>query len=170
MIGIIITGHMHFASGLKSSVELIAGEQEFFKDIDFLPNGETSVEQVDKACNVTSQSTENVLTGDGVDKLEKDLSLAIYEMSSSCNGIIIFADLVGGTPFKTAATLATKKDNVRVLCGTNLPMLCEIALSRTFVDDLDALVETAISTGKEGVMKFEMPKPVNNEPEDGEGI
>lgn len=38
MLGIILTGHGHFATGLQSSIELIAGEQEKFIAINFEGN------------------------------------------------------------------------------------------------------------------------------------
>ena len=36
LIGIIVTGHGNFASGLASSIEVIAGKQDKFEAIDFL--------------------------------------------------------------------------------------------------------------------------------------
>ena len=35
MIGLIVTGHGNFATGLTSSLALIAGEQEYYKAVDF---------------------------------------------------------------------------------------------------------------------------------------
>ena len=37
MIGLIVTGHANFGSGMTSSVNLIAGEQEAYRYVDFLP-------------------------------------------------------------------------------------------------------------------------------------
>ena len=45
-------------------------------------------------------------------------------------------------------------------------MLCEIAMARTMIDDLEMLVSSAISVGKDGVQLFEMPV-INNGPDDG---
>ena len=36
MIGIVLSGHGKFASGLNSSIQLIAGKQEGFEVVDFL--------------------------------------------------------------------------------------------------------------------------------------
>ena len=41
MIGIILTGHGNFATGMMSSVKLIAGTPEHFKAVDF-PEGDST--------------------------------------------------------------------------------------------------------------------------------
>ena len=41
MIGLIVTGHANFGSGITSSVNLIAGEQEAYRSVDFLPSYST---------------------------------------------------------------------------------------------------------------------------------
>lgn len=140
MIGLIVTGHGHFATGLTSSLKLIAGEQQDYVAVDF--------------------------DGEGTEKITKDLQAALDTLKN-CEGIIVFSDLLGGCPFKTAVTLSQGKDNVKVLAGTNLPMLCEISLARTMMNDLDTLVNTALSVGKDGVSKFELPAFTNG-PKDGE--
>ena len=142
MIGLLVTGHGNFASGLTSSIDLIAGPQTNYAAVDF--------------------------DGNGTEKLENDLKNA-YAQLADCDGIIVFSDLAGGSPFKTAALLGADNPKVRVLAGSNLPMLCEIAMARTMIDDLDTLVATALSVGKDGVQEFAMPT-MDNEPEDGEGI
>jgi hypothetical protein len=48
-------------------------------------------------------------------------------------------------------------------------MLCEIAMARTMIDDLDALVSTALSIGKDGIEEFILPA-IDDEPSEGEGI
>ena len=49
-------------------------------------------------------------------------------------------------------------------------MLCEIAMARTMIEDLDMLVSSALNVGKDGVQLFEMPEIADEEPEDGDGI
>ena len=139
MVGLIVTGHGHFATGLTSSVDLIAGPQQNYVAVDF--------------------------DGNGTEKLEADLAAA-FETLKDGSGIIVFSDLAGGSPFKTAAVLAAGNNKIKVLAGTNLSMLCEISMARTMIDDLDMLVSRALSVGKDGVQQFEMPA-LNNGPEDG---
>ena len=144
MIGLVVTGHANFGSGMTSSVNLIAGEQEAYQYVDFLP----------------TYSTED---------LAAELNKALDALKN-CEGVIIFTDLMGGTPFNTAAQLGRDRENVRILAGTNLPMLVEVVMSRKFMDDLDGLVDSLLQTGKEQVAKFEIKKAEQTEPEDEDGI
>ncbi|HJA07272.1 MAG TPA: PTS sugar transporter subunit IIA [Candidatus Mediterraneibacter pullicola] len=141
MIGLLVTGHANFGSGITSSVNLIAGEQEAYKYVDFLP----------------TYSTED---------LTVEITKALDELKD-CEGIIIFTDLMGGTPFNVSAQLGHGKDNIRIVAGTNLPMLVEIVMSRKFMDDLDGLVESVLETGKEQVTKYEFKQVVQETPDDG---
>ncbi|MDO4500805.1 MAG: PTS galactosamine/N-acetylgalactosamine transporter subunit IIA [Erysipelotrichaceae bacterium] len=140
MVGLIVTGHGHFATGLTSSIDLIAGPQENYVAVDF--------------------------DGNGTDKLEADLKAA-FETLKDCEGILVFSDLAGGSPFRTAALVSAGIPNVKVLAGTNLPMLCEIAMGRTFINDVEMLVSSALATGKDGVQEFVMPT-IDDGPADGE--
>lgn len=141
MIGLLVTGHANFGSGMTSSVNLIAGEQEAYKYVDFLP----------------TYSTED---------LTVEITKALDELKD-CEGIIIFTDLMGGTPFNVSAQLGHGKDNIRIVAGTNLPMLVEIVMSRKFMDDLDGLVESVLETGKEQVTKYEFKQVVQETSDDG---
>ena len=49
MIGLIVTGHGNFATGLTSSLKLIAGDPEKYVAVDFLP--EYSVEDLERELN-----------------------------------------------------------------------------------------------------------------------
>lgn len=144
MIGLVVTGHANFGSGMTSSVNLIAGEQEAYQYVDFLP----------------TYSTED---------LAAELNKALDALKD-CEGVIIFTDLMGGTPFNTAAQLGRARENVRILAGTNLPMLVEVVMSRKFMDDLDGLVDSLLQTGKEQVAKFEFKQALQEEPGDEDGI
>ena len=136
MIGLVVTGHANFGSGMTSSVNLIAGEQEAYQYVDFLP----------------TYSTED---------LAAELNKALDALKD-CEGVIIFTDLMGGTPFNTAAQLGRDREN--------LPMLVEVVMSRKFMDDLDGLVDSLLQTGKEQVAKFEFKQALQEEPGDEDGI
>lgn len=143
MIGMLVTGHGHFATGLASSVKLIAGMPEKFELVDFVE--EYSVEDLRRELN------------QAMDKL------------SDCSGILVFSDLPGGSPFKTAVEVAMeRKEDIRVLAGTNLGMLIEISMARGFVEGIEDLLNMAINTGKDQVCSFVMQTANNDvEPEDG---
>ena len=123
MIGIIITGHGNFGTGLTSSVKLIAGMPECYETVDFIQEH-------------------------SVDDLEANLNNAIDKLKECTDGIIIFTDLVGGSPFKTSVEISLKREEkIVVLCGTNLGMLIETSMGRNFITDVNTLADMAMGTG-----------------------
>ena len=108
MIGFVLTGHGQFAPGLKSAVDMVAGEQPNFEVVPFA-------------------GSEAVTFGD-------DLRTCIAKMRQACDGVLVFVDLLGGTPFNQAIPMTTELDNVTVVTGTNLPMLVELVMTRAFGD------------------------------------
>ena len=141
MIGLLVTGHANFGTGITSSVNLIAGEQEAYQAVDFLPE----------------YSTED---------LTREITKAL-DVLNDCEGVIIFTDLMGGTPFNVSAQIGHGKENIRIVAGTNLPMLVEIVMSRKFMDNLDELVDSVLETGKEQVTKYEFKQVVQEASDDG---
>lgn len=141
MIGLLVTGHANFGTGITSSVNLIAGEQEAYQAVDFLPE----------------YSTED---------LTREITKALDELND-CEGVIIFTDLMGGTPFNVSAQIGHGKENIRIVAGTNLPMLVEIVMSRKFMDNLDELVDSVLETGKEQVTKYEFKQVAQEASDDG---
>lgn len=123
MIGIIVTGHNHVASGLVSGMNLIAGEQEKCEVVDYLE--EYTPEDLRKLFN---QAFENL---------------------EECKEILVLADLEGGLPVKLMSEMVSEMEKpVEIIAGTNLGMLIEISMARSFIYDLNELVEMAIETGK----------------------
>jgi PTS system N-acetylgalactosamine-specific IIA component len=133
MIGILVTGHGKFASGLLSSLKLIAGEQENIIGIDFLEEH-------------------------GTEMLLGNLKDAIESLGDK---VLVLADLAGGSPYMNAVIikLEMKNKEVEVISGANLPMLLEIALGKSETNILD-LAKNAEIAGKNsiGIFKFEDKK------------
>lgn len=126
MIGFVLTGHGQFSNGLKSAVDMVAGEQPNFEIVPF-------------------EGSEAVTFGD-------DLRKCISDMREKCDGVLVFVDLLGGTPFNQAIPMTMQLDNVQVITGTNLPMLVELIMTRAFGDPtLEELVERAKTVGREGI-------------------
>ena len=74
MVGFILTGHGNFANGIKSALDMVAGDQEAFEIVPF-------------------EGSQAATYGD-------DLRAAITKMRGECEeGVIVFVDLLGGTPF-----------------------------------------------------------------------
>ncbi|BBQ82107.1 MULTISPECIES: PTS galactosamine/N-acetylgalactosamine transporter subunit IIA [Enterobacteriaceae] len=104
MLGIILTGHGGFASGMEKAMRQILGEQTQFIAIDFPETSTTA--------RLTEQLEQAVATLDA----EED--------------IVFLTDLLGGTPFRVASTLAMQKAGREVIAGTNLQLLLEMVLDR----------------------------------------
>ena len=82
MIGLIISGHGNFASGLHTSLNLIAGEPSNVEYIDF--------EEIDT-----------------IETLREKYYLALKNLSH-CESILALSDLAGGSPFKTLVEIRQK--------------------------------------------------------------
>ena len=98
---IIITGHNHFASGILSSLTMIAGTKDNVYAVDFL-------------------SDDNDLSLEG--KFNKIIS------ENKDSEILFVCDLMGGTPFKVASKLAFTNDNYEVVTGINLGGLIDTSM------------------------------------------
>ncbi|HEL0023400.1 PTS sugar transporter subunit IIA [Streptococcus equi subsp. zooepidemicus] len=127
MISIIVIGHGHFASGIVSSLELIAGKQEGITAIDF-----------------TAEMT--------ADDVHERLSAVLQPKAQA----LVLCDLLGGTPFKVAATLMEELSDTTldVLSGLNLAMLMEAVFTRQEQLDLEQTVAKLLTTAKEGISNW----------------
>ena len=142
MIGLIISGHGNFASGLHTSLNLIAGEPSNVEYIDF--------EEIDT-----------------IETLREKYYLSLKNLSH-CKSILALTDLAGGSPFKTLVEIKTEIEKpMEVIGGTNLPMILEISMGKDFMEDLYSLTESAIEVGKNGIVKFEFIAHEDIECEDG---
>jgi PTS system N-acetylgalactosamine-specific IIA component len=144
MLGLLVTGHGHFATGLNSSLELIAGAQSNVALVDF---------EADHSIEVLK------------DNLTKALdSLKEYD------GVLVLSDLPGGSPFKTAVELKFERPDqaIEVIAGTNLPLLiASSTMTAVFETPLD-LAEAMMPEGKDSIIRFELAARVEEEAdEDG---
>ncbi|WP_297632696.1 PTS galactosamine/N-acetylgalactosamine transporter subunit IIA [uncultured Clostridium sp.] len=142
MIGLIISGHGHFGTGLQSSLKLIAGESTNTQFIDFEES-------------------------DSTDSLKKKYIQALSHLNN-CDDILALTDLAGGSPFKTLVELSYESSQkIQVIGGSNLPMILEISMTKDIFSDLDSLCESALTTGKDSVVKFALVDHTEIEDEDG---
>ncbi|WP_182199768.1 PTS galactosamine/N-acetylgalactosamine transporter subunit IIA [Paraliobacillus salinarum] len=139
MIGIVISGHGQFASGIYSSIQLIAGEQEHVKTVDFKE-------------------------GMSADQLQIELSHAADEVEQG-DGVVLFTDIPGGTPFNQSVILSTEKENIKVIAGTNLPAILDGLFSRG--DALDAFTDKVIQSGQTGLQTFKQKKRQEEDLDEG---
>ena len=129
MIGLIISGHGNFASGLKTSLKLILGESHNMEYVDF-------------------EET------DSIEYLRKKYYNSLKNLDN-CDSILALSDLAGGSPFKTLVEIKTEIEKpMEVIAGTNLPMLLELSMSKNTSNDLYFLTESSLEIGKSGIVKF----------------
>lgn len=125
---IIITGHNNFASGILSSLTMIAGSKDNIYAVDFLSNDNDDILE-DKF---------NKIINDNKDK-----------------EILFVCDLMGGTPFKVASKLAFTNDSYEVVTGINLGGLIDTSmkLDKMSIEELktsckNASIKSVISLEK----------------------
>ena len=139
MVGFILTGHGQFAPGLASAIAMVAGDQPAFTVVPF--------------------------EGDQAASYGEDLRAAITAMREECDGVLVFTDLLGGTPFNQSMMIAQDVDNVEVLTGTNLPMVIELLFLRGNAT-LAELGEQAVTVGQTGVTAQTVASVADSEEED----
>ena len=127
MIGVIITGHGNFALGMMSAIKLVFGNPRDLKIINFKEEDTTDV-------------------------LEGNIKTAIHELKE-CDGLICFTDIAGGTPFQVAARLSIAEADMKVISGTNLPMLLGVLSERDEMT-LEEAAKYAVEAGKEEIQEF----------------
>ncbi len=138
MKGIIVTGHGNFASGIESTMRLIMGEQEKTVFIDF------------------KEGMTNIELSENIEKVVKEIGE---------KGVLIFTDILGGTPFNEAAMISTKYSNVHVFAGLNMAMLFEALDYREDKIDIDRILEES----KNGMGIFKIVEELSEE-SDSDGI
>ncbi len=138
MKGIIVTGHGNFASGIESTMRLIMGEQEKTVFIDF------------------KEGMTNIEFSENIEKVVKEIGE---------EGVLIFTDILGGTPFNEAAMISTKYSNVHVFAGLNMAMLFEALDCREDKIDIDRILEES----KNGMGIFKIVEELSEE-SDSDGI
>lgn len=139
MIGFLLTGHGEFAPGLASALELVAGKQEAFKVVPF---------DVEKAAEYPEL-----------------LHTEIEQLREETDAVLVFVDLLGGTPFNQAMINTQSISDVNVVTGTNLPMLIETLFTRNSDASatLDSLTECALAAGQNGVVTRKLGAVASNE-------
>ncbi|GEQ49010.1 PTS sugar transporter subunit IIA [Tetragenococcus koreensis] len=121
-IGIVVMTHGDFGKAAMESVQLIVGQQDNY-------------------------DTVSVFVVDEVGKLKQELFDKVSHLDTS-KGLIVFTDIVGGTPTNLASELLTRED-VLVVAGVNLPVLLEVFTNRT--KDIHTLKEIITNAYGQGL-------------------
>lgn len=124
MVGIIVVTHGSLGEALLSTASMIIGDNEMIFSLSLNP-------------------------GEGFEDLEKNLNDVLTFMKG-CDGVICFADLLGGTPSKVLCNALLKNKNLEVITGVNLPILLEAIISRNTMKFED-LVHYIVERGKDSI-------------------
>lgn len=139
MIGIMVVGHGHFATGITSAAELIVGRQENYAAVDF-PDGDTKTE------------------------LEEHIREGL-ESLKDMDHILVFCDLLSGSPFNTVIMEAMKDERLTVYYGVNLGMLVETLVNLETGMSLEEIKGRVLECGREQLGVF-APEKAGEEEED----
>ena len=142
MVGLLITGHGHFATGLGSSLQLITGNTEHIVYVDFEESHSTEV------------LTENLNKG--------------FDELKDCDGVLVLSDLAGGSPFKCSVARAGQK--IEVVSGSNLAMLIEASMAIDDYDSPLEFAEEMIASGKDAIVRFELEERASEDNSEEDGI
>jgi N-acetylgalactosamine PTS system EIIA component len=124
---IILTGHGEISSGIKSSLELLAGQNEDVMVVDFTR-----------------------------DMSETDLAAKLQDVVSSFpNASFLFVcDILGGTPYKESAKIANDNHQMEVVAGCNLGAILEASLMKETME-LSDIAKFVVDQTKNFAAKFE---------------
>ncbi|HHY16304.1 MAG TPA: PTS sugar transporter subunit IIA [Firmicutes bacterium] len=127
MVGLLIISHGSFASGLLDAAEMILGEQKQVQAHGLQPQ-------------------------DSPEEFFERIKLRARELDTG-KGVLVLADLFGGSPANAAARLFAEELSVDVVTGASLPMLLEALLSRER-EDLPSLANLCLETTAEATRKL----------------
>jgi PTS system N-acetylgalactosamine-specific IIA component len=124
---IILTGHGQISSGIKSSLELLAGQNEDVIAVDFTR-----------------------------DMSETDLAAKLQDVVSSFPdaSFLFVCDILGGTPYKESAKIANENPQMEVVAGCNLGAILESSLMKETMG-LSELAKFIVDQTKNFAAKFE---------------
>ncbi|WP_027416515.1 PTS sugar transporter subunit IIA [Aneurinibacillus terranovensis] len=132
---IIVTGHGHYATGMQGALDLLAGKNE---DVYFV----------------------NFTEGDSDTTLKEKLMTIINAHAES--DILFFCDLIGGTPYKVAATLSYENDRLEVVAGCNIGSLLDAVFTKEN-HTISTLAHHVVSVSKEATGVFEKRSKTDSE-------
>lgn len=130
---VLLVSHGEFAPGLHKAIEMLAGEARE---------------------DVISTSLKN---GMGADEFADNVREVIKCVGDE-DELILFADIVGGSPLATAANVIAESgllDRTKMIGGMNLPLVLSTVLSKDLAEDLPAEIENVlIPEGRDGIREF----------------
>lgn len=131
MIGLLVSGHGNFATGLATSLKLLAGEQANTVFVDF--------------------------DGQSGDDLKVKIGETLDTMKDY-DGILILTDLPGGTPYNKSVELKLERPDqaIEIMAGTNLPLLLSCSTMAAMFEAPMDLAQAMLPEAKDSLVVFEL--------------
>lgn len=130
MIGILVASHGEMAQGMVNSAEIFFGE------------------------NIQGLKALCLKSGDDPEKFSDRIEAALKEVDEG-DGVVIFCDLMGGTPGNRSAMLLREEEmrnKVKVITGMNFPMLLEFLGKRLALENIEEFdAQELVETGQNGI-------------------
>lgn len=120
-VPIVLAGHGRLPSGVGEAAEMILGPQSRLK-----------------VCELSPRDS------------PEEFGVRLLALAGDAEGVLVLADLHGGSPFNAVRTLTTANPRIQLVSGLNLPMLLEVLLHTT--DDVTELAGVARAAGRDGVV------------------
>ena len=130
MIGILLISNGNMATGIKSSLNMFFGNE---------------IPQLDTLCLSENTNPET---------FREEIGNKIKELDTG-DGVVVFADLIGGTPCNQAFRYVSSK--VVLIGGMNLPIIMEFLGHRLNEIDLNTFdFNSLLDTGRSALKKCEL--------------
>ncbi len=121
----VVCGHGGFGSGLHEALRLLCGDDERVASLDFKE-------------------------GDSFEELAERMAELVDEAPDVPT--VICTDVQGGSPFKASVLTGMRRDNVRLVTGTNFPLLMGLVFPAEETGDVDKLVAGALSAARDALV------------------
>ncbi len=126
MIGLVVVAHERVAEAMLAALEHVMGPQSL-----------TAALSVGVDADISADTNE----------LQRRLESVIKRCDSG-DGVLLFADMFGGTPCNLALA-CMRNAKVEVVSGFNLPMLIKAASLRQSLNDLSLLARQSRESGRQ---------------------
>lgn len=131
MVGVLILTHGKLADGLKNSVEMIMGQNEYF-------------------------NTLGLYEGEDFSEFKGSVFEQIMSLDNG-DGVLVLVDLFGASPYNSVMfnyqEIKSREKNVKLLTGVNLPMVIEALNARNYMN-LEQLYDEVMNTGISNIKGF----------------
>ncbi|KRL37058.1 PTS sugar transporter subunit IIA [Liquorilactobacillus uvarum] len=133
----LIATHGELAKGIKSTIELFAGQEQPISYISAYTDG------------------------------TKDLDEELNNFFDGLNGedsAVIFTDLYGGSVNQKVSVIATGRKNIFIIAGFNLPVILETVLAQEKITQ--DFIEGVIKKGKDNLKQVQLQSDVDESEQD----